>query len=117
MNRLTHKTQSAARRAHRVRANLSGTTERPRLMVHISNMHITAQIIDDSTGKTLSYATTVGKKIESKMTDKASLVGVEISKKAVRSKINKVAFDRGPKKYHGRVKALADAARAGGLEF
>lgn len=117
MDRLAHKQETLARRTHRVRARLSGTRERPRLTVHISNMHITAQIIDDSTGKTLSYATSVGKKADGNMSSKASLVGEEIAKKAKRAKVGKVVFDRGPKKYHGRIKSLADAARAGGLEF
>ncbi len=117
MDRLTHKYATAARRAGRVRSVISGTTERPRLSVHISNMHVTAQIIDDSSGKTLSYATTVGKTLEGNMTKRAAIVGEEIAQKAAKAKIGKVVFDRGPKNYHGRVKTLADAARAGGLEF
>lgn len=116
MGRLAHKQEALARRTHRVRARLSGTRERPRLTVHISNMHVTAQIIDDSTGKTLSYATSVGK-ADGNMSSKASLVGEEIAKKAKKAKVAKVVFDRGPKQYHGRIKVLADAARAGGLEF
>ena len=117
MDRLIHKTNNSMRRTHRVRTKLAGTAARPRLTVHISNAHVTAQIIDDSTGKTLSYATSVGKKSEGNMTTKASLVGEEIAKKAKKAKINKVVFDRGPKQYHGRIKSLADAARSGGLEF
>lgn len=117
MDRLIHKKQIAARRSNRVRSNISGTTERPRLSVHISNLHITAQIIDDTSGKTLSYATTVGKKAEGTMSAKAKTVGEEIAKKAIKAKISKVVFDRGPKNYHGRIKTLADAARANGLEF
>ena len=117
MDRLIHKTQSSRRRAHRVRTRLSGTNQRPRLSVHISNMHVTAQIIDDSTGQTLSYASSVGKKATGNMSSRASLVGEEIAKKAKQAKVSRVVFDRGPKKYHGRIKSLADAARAGGLEF
>ncbi len=117
MDRLIHKNQIAKRRTHRVRSNIAGTTKRPRLTVHISNMHITAQIIDDSAGKTLSYATTVGKKAEGNMNAKAMLVGEEIAKKAKQAKITKVVLDRGSKRYHGRVENLANAARAGGLEF
>lgn len=117
MDRLTHKYQTAARRAGRVRSGLTGTPERPRLSVHISNLHITAQIIDDSNGRTIAYATTVGKKLEGNMTIKAAAIGDEVAKKAIKAKINKVVFDRGAKNYHGRVKTLADAARAGGLEF
>ncbi|MDO8592055.1 MAG: 50S ribosomal protein L18 [bacterium] len=117
MDRLTHKTQVATRRAGRVRASLTGTEERPRLSVYISNLHISAQIIDDTKSATLVHATTVGRKLEGNMTAKATTIGDEIAKKALKAKINKVVFDRGPKSYHGRVKNLADAARAGGLEF
>ena len=117
MDRLTHKTQIAARRASRVRARLTGTAERPRLSVHISNLHVSAQIIDDTKSATLAYATTIGRKLEGNMTAKAATVGEKIAKKALKAKINKVVFDRGSKSYHGRVKALADAARANGLEF
>lgn len=117
MDRLTHKYSTAARRAGRVRAGLTGTSERPRLSVHISNLHVSAQIIDDTNSTTLSYATTVGRKFEGNMTAKAAAIGEEIAKKALKAKIKKVVFDRGPKNYHGRVKTLAEAARAGGLEF
>lgn len=117
MNNLAHKTKNALRRAHRVRSRITGTSERPRLAVKISNMHITAQIIDDTTGKTLAYATTVGQKLDGNMTDKAKWVGTSIAKKAKTAKITKAVFDRSDRKYHGRVKALAEAARQGGLEF
>ena len=117
MDRLTHKKQLAHRRSNRVRSSLSGTPQRPRLSVHISHRHITAQVIDDSSGKTLSYATTVGKKTEGNMTAKALVIGQEIAKAASKAGINKVVFDRGAKHYHGRVKTLAEAARGGGLEF
>jgi len=81
-------------------------------------MHINVQIIDDSTHQTLVALTTVGQKAaKGTMTEKAEWIGGEIAKKAKTVKIKKVAFDRGDKKYHGRIKALADAARAGGLEF
>ena len=116
-NILKQKNLNAARRAHRVRARISGTGERPRMSVSISNLHISAQIINDETGKTLAYATSVGQKIEGNMTAKATWVGEVIAKKAKTAKIGKVVFDRSSKKYHGRIKALADAARAGGLEF
>jgi large subunit ribosomal protein L18 len=117
MNSLKLKSQNAERRAHRVRARLSGTTERPRMAVNISNLHITAQIINDETGKTLAYATTVGQKVDGNMSAKAAWVGGAIAKKAKTAKITKVVLDRASRKYHGRVKALADAAREGGLEF
>lgn len=117
MNNLRHKQQSADRRANRVRSVVRGTTERPRLSVKVSNLHITAQVIDDVTSRTLAHATTVGQKMTGTMTEKAVWVGGEIAKRAIKAKVSKVVFDRSSRKYHGRVKALADAARAGGLEF
>ena len=117
MDRLTHKKQLADRRSNRVRSIVIGTSGRPRLSVHISGRHVTAQLIDDSSGKTLSYATTVGKKTEGNMTTRAHVIGEEIAKKAVKVGVSKVVFDRGAKIYHGRVKSLAEAARSGGLEF
>ena len=98
--------------------NVTGTTERPRLSVYISAQHVTAQIIDDTTSKTLVYVTTVGSKQASKnLTERATWVGAEIAKKAKVAKIKTIVFDRNGRLYHGRIKALADAARAGGLEF
>ena len=118
MSEQTRKQSNRAQRSHRVRANVSGTTERPRLMVRITNMHISAQIINDETHKTLAAATTVGnKKLTGTMTDKAASVGTDIAKKAKAAKVKKVVLDRGAKLYHGRVAAFADAARAEGLEF
>ncbi len=118
MNRIARKLNNHVRRQHRVRAGLTGSAERPRLSVHISNQHVSAQIIDDTAHKTLAYATTVGKKAEtSTMTQKAELVGADIAKKAKAKKVKNVVFDRGGKLYHGRIKALADAARKEGLEF
>lgn len=104
-------------RAKRTRANIHGTSERPRLTVHISNMHITAQIINDDAGSTLAYATTVGSKLSGTKTEKAAKIGEEIAKKAKKAKITKVVFDRGSRLYAGRLTALADAARKEGLEF
>jgi len=118
MSRLSLIKQQKALRSKRTRKTLSGSADRPRLSISVSNRHIIAQIIDDTTSKTLVYVSTVGEKITDKnMTDKASIVGSDIAKKAKAMKITKVVFDRGSKKYHGRVKALADAAREGGLEF
>lgn len=117
MNNLTHKNANAVRRSYRVRSKVIGTTERPRLSLNISNIHVSAQIVDDSKSTSLVYATTVGQKVSGTMTEKAAWVGAEISKKALKAKITKVTFDRGSRKYHGRAKALADAAREGGLEF
>ena len=104
-------------RAKRTRAKITGTSERPRLTVNFSNLHITAQIIDDEKKVTLAYATTVGKKMTGTKTEKAAKIGEEIAKKAKSAKISKVVFDRGSKLYAGRMSALADAARKEGLEF
>lgn len=118
MNRLIQKAQNQARRQGRVRATVIGTTERPRLSVHISNRHVIAQIINDETHQTVAYISTVGQKAATgNMTERAAWVGEQIAKKAKTAKVKKVVFDRGSKKYHGRVQALADAARKGGLEF
>lgn len=104
-------------RANRTRAKIHGTAERPRLSVHISNQHITAQIIDDDKSATLVYATTVGNKLTGNKTEKAAAIGKEIAEKAKKAKIKTVVFDRGAKLYAGRLSALADAARKEGLEF
>jgi large subunit ribosomal protein L18 len=117
MDKLAHKLHNRAQRAHRVRATVSGTTERPRLSVHISNLHISAQIINDENHTTLAAVSTVGSKATGTMTDKAAWVGNEIAKKAKTAKVSKVVFDRAGKLYHGRVKAIAEAARENGLEF
>jgi large subunit ribosomal protein L18 len=117
MDRISHKIKNLARRKYRVRAIVSGTSERPRLSVFISNRHVTAQIIDDTKHTTLAYSTTVGQKLTGDMTNRATSIGTDIAKKAKAAKIKQVVFDRNGRLYHGRVKALADAARAEGLEF
>ncbi len=118
MSGLVAKLKNRAQRQHRIRATVSGTADRPRLSVHVSNLHVSAQIIDDTAHKTLVAVTTVGQKtLKGSMTEKAAWVGAEIAAKAKTAKITAVVFDRGGKKYHGRVKALADAAREKGLEF
>ncbi len=118
MSRLSNKLQHLTRRKHRVRAGLTGSETRPRLSVHVSNRHISAQIIDDTKHRTLVQVTTVGQKAATgTMTDRATWVGTEVAKKAKAAKVTTVVFDRGSRLYHGRIKALADAARAGGLEF
>lgn len=118
MNNLAHKQHNERQRKRRVRATVFGTTDRPRLSVHISNKHITAQVIDDGEGKTLAYASTVGQKpLAGSMKDRAAWAGETIAKKAKTAKVSKVVFDRGGRIYHGRVAALADAARKAGLEF
>ncbi len=118
MDRLLQKTQHQLLRQARVRVSVRGTATRPRLNVHISNLNVSAQLIDDASGRTLAQATSVGdKSIKGNLTAKARWVGEEIAKKAATVKITEVVFDRGPKLYHGRVKALADAAREKGLRF
>lgn len=104
-------------RKARVRAKISGTAERPRLTVTISNTHISAQLIDDDKQHTLAAATTVGTKAKGTMTERAAIVGADIAKKAKKIKLTQVVFDRNGRQYAGRLKALADAARKEGLEF
>lgn len=104
-------------RAKRTRAKIHGTAERPRLSVHISNMHITAQIINDDDSKTLAYATTIGSKLTGNRTEKAAAIGKEIATKAKKANIKSVVFDRGAKLYAGLMSELADAARKEVLEF
>lgn len=90
---------------------------KPRLVVSKSNANIVAQIIDDASGKTLFSSSTLQLKLKGNNLKNAALVGEDIAKKAVANKVTVVAFDRGGNKYHGKVKALADAARANGLKF
>lgn len=117
MNRLASKRTNSQRRQNRVRTTVRSNSDRPRLSVFISNRHISAQIIDDTKHTTLAAASTVGKKASGSLSEQAAKIGEELAKQAKAKKIKTVVFDRGPKLYHGRVKALADAARAGGLEF
>jgi large subunit ribosomal protein L18 len=118
MSNLSSKMKNLARRKNRIRSVVTGTAERPRFSVSVSNKHISAQLIDDTKQHTIAAITTVGQKAATgNMTDKASWVGTEIAKKAKTAKVKSVVFDRNGRLYHGRVKALADAARAGGLEF
>lgn len=117
MSRLSHKLNTMQMRKQRVRATVSGTKERPRLSVHISLNHINAQLIDDTTKSTIVYVSSVGHKLNGTMTDKAKLIGIDLAKKAKTAGVRKVVFDRGSKLYHGRIKALAEAARDGGLDF
>jgi large subunit ribosomal protein L18 len=110
------------RRIHqRLRQRVQGSTERPRLNIYRSLNHIYAQVIDDATGKTLAAASTVAGKKGVKRTGgnvaSAKEVGKSIAERAKEKGIKKVVFDRGGYLYHGRIKALADAAREAGLEF
>ncbi len=114
--------QLRQRRHLRIRSTIKGTPERPRLAVFRSEKHMYAQIIDDTTGTTLAYASTVNQEIKDKLTktwnkEAASEVGKLIAKKALEKDIKEVVFDRGGFKYHGRVKSLAEAARESGLRF
>lgn len=112
------RSQKRQRRHLRVRRKVSGTAECPRLNVFRSNAHIHAQIIDDTTGHTLVGISSVNLKLANGgNVEAAKLVGNEIAKAALALNIKKVVFDRGGYVYHGRVKALADAAREAGLEF
>lgn len=109
------------KRKIRIRKRLSGTSERPRLVVFRSNLHIYAQIIDDMTGSTLAQASTLtlsknGEKVACNKAG-AEKVGKEVARIAKDKNITKVVFDRNGYLYHGRIKAVADGAREGGLEF
>jgi large subunit ribosomal protein L18 len=103
----------------RIRRKVTGTAERPRLAVHYSNQHIYAQVIDDAAGKTLVSASTLDKSFESASANVvgAQQVGKLLAERAKGSNISAVVFDRGGHLYHGKVKALADAAREAGLQF
>ena len=114
-----NKRNAIRQRIHaRIRQKLSGTTERPRLNVYRSLNHIYAQVIDDSQGVTLVSASTVAAKIKTGgNVASAKEVGKQVAERAQEKGIKKVVFDRGGYLYHGRIKALADAAREAGLEF
>lgn len=110
--------EARLRRHARVRAKVSGTPECPRLCVFRSNKNIEAQVIDDTKGVTLVAASSEAMKLENgNNIEGAKLVGAEVAKKCLAAKIETVVFDRGGYVYHGRVKALADAAREAGLKF
>ncbi len=128
--KINSKKEKSQRRKRRTRAKTRGTSQRPRLSVFRSSKHIYAQLIDDEKGKTLISANDlelknknknkINKKSKKELTRKvreAFGVGKLISEKAKKEKIKKVVFDRGPYAYHGRVRALAEGAREGGLEF
>jgi large subunit ribosomal protein L18 len=110
------------RKRFRVRNKLRGTPERPRLSVFRSSLHIYAQIIDDSTGVTLAACSTAAKDLRGSLgyggnVKAATAVGAKLAEAAKAKGVTRVCFDRGHYKYHGRVKALADAVRAGGIQF
>lgn len=114
---LTKKLLNRTLRKARVRSKVSGTAERPRLTVTISNKHVSAQLIDDVSAKTLAASTTVGSKQEGSLKEQAAFVGADIAKKAKKAKISSAVFDRNGRQYAGRLAALADAARKEGLEI
>ncbi|MGJ8632631.1 MAG: 50S ribosomal protein L18 [Luteolibacter sp.] len=112
--------KSIRQRIHkRIRRKVTGTSERPRLAVYFSNQHVYAQLIDDSEGKTLASASTMDKSFEGNASNIATAqkVGELVAERAKAAKISDVVFDRGGHLYHGKVKALADAAREAGLKF
>src|SRR5271165_5892710 len=110
------------RRKLRIRKRMNGTSERPRMSVFRSAKHIYAQVVDDTAGKTLAHASTLSREVrgeasEASKLDAAKKVGQAIAKLLLAKGIDKVVFDRNGYLYHGRVRALADAARAAGLKF
>ena len=112
------KNKTRKHRHTRVRGKISSTAQRPRLNVYRSNSNIYAQVIDDVAGVTLVSASTLEKDVKgNSKTEKAAFVGETIAKRAVEKGITEVVFDRGGYLYHGRVQALADAARENGLKF
>lgn len=123
MERIRRKRMLSKKRRLRVRRQLHGTAERPRLTVFRSLSNIYCQLIDDEDGRTLESSSTItlrkaGVDVKSGGNkDAAALIGKDIAEKAKAAGITKVVFDRGPYKFHGRVQALADAAREGGLKF
>ena len=119
----SEKIQTRLRRKGHIRKHISGTAERPRLAVYRSLSHIYAQLVDDQSEKSIISVSDLTPEIKANIkkgttkSDKSVMVGELIAKKAIEKKIMTVVFDRGGFKYHGRVKALADAARKAGLEF
>lgn len=115
------KTKARAKRVRRIRKKITGTSAQPRLRVFKSNKHIYAQIIDDSASRTLASMSTVDKGYtkpdENDKTDDAKQVGLLLAEAAKNAGVSKVVFDRGGYIYHGRVKALSEGAREGGLQF
>lgn len=115
---ISNKQQKKARRHNRIRVKVNGRVERPRLLVARSLKHIQVQLIDDVQGKTLVAANDQEIKVDKQTKTEVSFaVGKLIAQKALEKKITEVVFDRGGDKYHGRVKAVAEGARAGGLKF
>ena len=118
-NASAERRRTRQRRHNRVRKHVAGTPERPRLAVHRSNKHITAQVIDDEQRVTLASASTVEKAFDGagNTVDAAGKIGALVAERAQAAGVSQVVFDRGGFQYHGRIAALADAARDAGLEF
>jgi large subunit ribosomal protein L18 len=112
-----------AKKQARIRKKIAGTPQRPRLAIFRSAKHAYAQIIDDTTGKTLVFVSTLSKELKEEVKQaktpiaRFKMIGVAVAKKALEKNIKEIVFDRGGYLYHGRVKALADGAREGGLKF
>jgi large subunit ribosomal protein L18 len=117
MSNLSKKVLNQGLRKGRVRSKISGTSDRPRLTVSISNNHVSVQLIDDVKQCTLAASTTVGTKQTGTISEQAALIGTDIAKKAKKAKIEAVVFDRNGHRYAKRLSALADAARKEGLRF
>ena len=115
--------KAARQRVHtRIRKRVAGTAERPRLAIHFSAKHVYAQVINDDVGRTVVSASTAERELKGKSKTAANrttaeLIGKAIAERLLAKKMDTVVFDRGGFQYHGKVKALADAARAGGLKF
>ncbi len=114
---------SRLRSKTKIRKTISGTAERPRLTVYRSLNHVYAQLIDDATGSTIVSASSLSKELEEEIKNakgkisKSKIVGILVAKKALEKKITSVVFDRNGYRYHGRIQAIADGAREGGLKF
>lgn len=117
MSKKSHKAELLERRRKRVRKHVAGTPDAPRLSVYRSLNHIYAQVIDDVNGRTLASASSVGLKIDGGNIDGAKAVGKALADNAKTQNVAAVRFDRNGRLFHGRVKALADAARENGLQF
>jgi len=116
------KNSRALRRKRHVRRHIRQVSDLPRLSVHRTAKHISAQLIDDVAGRTLAHISSTAKAIQGDLsgktkTERAKIIGAEIAKRALEAGVKQVVFDRGESRYHGRVKALAEAAREGGLKI
>jgi len=117
-NVIKQKNQRRLRRAHRTRSKIRGNSAQPRVSVFRSLRHLSVQVIDDAQQKTLASSSDMAVEAKGKKPlEVAALIGADVAEKAIAAGVKKVVFDRGSYKYHGRVKAIAEAMREGGLEF